>query len=377
MGKVAGMTEKGKYAMIERNNVNRFAERLLDIYTGAVLTKLIDIGYQTGLFEASTAGPATSAELSERAHLHERYVREWLGAMVTSGIYAYDPATKRYSLPEEHAVFLTGDTAQNQCPKSRMINSFSKHLPALIECFQTGDGIPYAEFRPEFTQCMDDGWRRIFDTQLVDGFIGQVDGLRAALAKGIRVLDVGCGTGHASNMLAREFPNSTFVGYDIAEDAIAVAQSEAREMGLTTSSFAVLDAVELDADSEFDLITAFDAIHDLREPDTVLRNVCKALTPAGTFLMIEHKFQSDVHENIGNPFAPLYYGLSLMHCTTVSLASGGPGLGAMWGEQTARRMLADAGFTDVTLLDSPRPQNCIFVCRRCLGSIPRLKAEAG
>ncbi len=349
--------------MAQQDAVKQFAGRLLDIYTGAVLTKLIDIGYQTGLFEASTAGPATSGELSERAQLHERYVREWLGAMVTSGIYTYDPATKRYTLPEEHAVLLTGDTAQNQCPRSRMINHFGKHLPALIECFRTGGGVPYAEFRPEFTQCMDDAWRRIFDTQLVEGFIGRVDGLRAALEKGIRALDLGCGTGHAINILAREFPNSSFVGYDIAEDAIATAQDEARKMGLTTSTFVAMDAAKLDADSGFNLIMAFDAIHDQREPDAVLRNVYKALAPAGTFLMIEYKFDSDVQNNIDNPFAPLYYGISLMHCTTVSLASGGPGLGAMWGEQTARHMLREAGFTDVTVLDSPRPQNCIFVCR--------------
>ncbi|MCP4285192.1 MAG: class I SAM-dependent methyltransferase, partial [Gammaproteobacteria bacterium] len=234
-----------------------------------------------------------------------------------------------------------------------MINHFGKHLPALIECFRTGGGVPYAEFRPEFTQCMDDAWRRIFDTQLVDGFIGRVDGLRTALEKGIRVLDIGCGTGHAANILACEFPNSTFVGYDIAEDAIAAAQNEARQMGLTTSTFDVLDVANLDVHSGFDLITAFDTIHDQREPETVLRNVCKALVPAGIFLMIEHKFQSDVQENIGNPFAPMYYGISLMHCTTVSLASGGPGLGAVWGEQTARRMLRDAGFTEVTVVDSP------------------------
>ncbi len=349
--------------MADQDNVKQFAGKLLNIYTGAVLTKLIDIGYQTGLFEASTAGPATSAELSERAQLHERYVREWLGAMVTSGIYMYDPAAKRYSLPEEHAVLLTGDTAQNQSPRSRMINHFGKHLPALIECFRTGGGIPYEEFRPEFTQCMDDAWRRIFDTQLVDGFIGRVDGLRKALEKGSRVLDIGCGTGHAANIMAREFPNSTFVGYDIAEDAIAAAQNEARQMGLTTSTFDVMDVANLDVHSGFDLITAFDAIHDQREPETVLRNMYKALVPAGTFLMIEYKFQSDVQENIGNPFAPMYYGISLMHCTTVSLASGGPGLGAVWGEQTARRMLRDAGFTEVTVVDSPRPQNYIFVCR--------------
>jgi 2-polyprenyl-3-methyl-5-hydroxy-6-metoxy-1,4-benzoquinol methylase len=349
--------------MTNPDQVKQFAGKLLNIYTGGILTKLIDIGYQTGLFEASRGGPATSEELSERAGLQERYVREWLGAMVTSGIYSYDPVLKRYALPEEHATLLTGETAQNLCPQSRMINHLGKHLPKLIECFKVGGGVPYSEFRPEFTECMDDAWRRIFDEQLVNGFMGAVEGLCGALERGIQVLDIGCGTGHATNVLAREYPNSTFIGYDIAEDAISSANVEAEAMGLTNSTFDVADVTNLAVESKFGLITAFDAIHDQREPETVLRSVRDALAPTGTFLMIEFKFNSEVHENIDNPFAPMFYGISLMHCTTVSLASGGPGLGAVWGEQTARRMLAEAGFSDVTVVDTPRPQSYIFVCR--------------
>jgi 2-polyprenyl-3-methyl-5-hydroxy-6-metoxy-1,4-benzoquinol methylase len=346
------------------DQVKKFAGKILNIYTGSVLTKLIDIGYQTGLFEASRSGPATSKELSERAGLQERYVREWLGAMVTSDIYRYDVELERYSLPEEHAVLLTGETAQNQCPSSRIINHFGKHLPKLIECFRVGGGVSYSEFRPEFTECMDDAWRRIFDDQLISGFMGSVEGIVEALETGIRVLDIGCGTGHATNVLARGFPNSTFIGYDIAEDAIDSAKAEAEEMGLTNSTFDVVDVSTMEVESKFDLITAFDAVHDQKEPEAVLRGVRDALAPTGTFLMIEFKFSSEVHENIGNPFAPLYYGISLMHCTTVSLASGGPGLGAVWGEQTARRMLAEAGFGYVAVVDTPRPQNYLFVCRQ-------------
>ena len=349
--------------MANPNDIQQFAGKLLNIYTGGVLTKLIDIGYQTGLFEISKLGPATSIELAERAGLQERYVREWLGAMVTSGIYLYDPDSKRYTLPDAHAQLLTGNGAKNISPMSRAINHFGSHLPKLIQCFREGGGVPYSDFRPEFTQCMDDNWRRIFDEQLVEGFIGAVAGLKEKLDSGIRVLDIGCGTGHATNVLAQAFPTSTFVGYDIAEDAIADAQKEATQLGLSNSEFAVADVTTLDTSTQFDLITAFDAIHDLREPDTVLHSVRNALDPKGTFLMIEFKFQSEVQDNIGNPFAPMYYGISLMHCTTVSLASGGPGLGAVWGEQTARQMLTEAGFSRIDVVDAPRPQNCIFICQ--------------
>lgn len=348
--------------MSDPDLVKQFGGKLLGIYTGAVLTKLIEVGYQVGLFEASRAGPATSEELSERAGLKERYVREWLGAMATGGIYSYDAATKRFTLPEEHAALLTGNGAQNASPMSRMLNHFGTHLPKLIACFREGGGIPYAAYRPVFTQCMDDSWRRIYNQLLVDGFIAAVDGVPQALRRGIRVLDVGCGTGHAMNLLAREFSASRFWGYDIADDAIESARAEARQMGLSNVNFEVVDVADFRAEPKFDLITAFDAVHDQKSPDGVLRSVHRALAPEGIFLMVEFKFSSRVDENIENPFAPLYYGISLMHCMPVSLALGGKGLGTVWGAQTAREYLADAGFRKVTMLDAPRPQNCIFVC---------------
>jgi ubiquinone/menaquinone biosynthesis C-methylase UbiE len=343
--------------------VKQFGAKLLGIYTGGILTKLIDLGYQLGFFEAAKMGPATSHALAERAGLKERYVREWLAAMVTSGIFAYDPETREYCLPEEHAALLTGTAHTNTAPTSRMINHFGSHLQRLVGCFRDGGGIAYSAYRPVFTQCMDDSWRRIYDNLLVTGFIGAVPGLPDALKSGISVLDIGCGIGHAMNILAREFPMSRFTGYDFAEDAIARAQEEAQAMGLSNVSFQVVDVAALPTDPKFDLITAFDAVHDQRAPAEVLRGACRALAPSGTFLMIEFKFSSNVEENINNPFAPMYYGFSLMHCMPVSLALDGEGLGTVWGEQTARQYLTDAGFSQVSMLDSPRPKNCVFVAR--------------
>jgi ubiquinone/menaquinone biosynthesis C-methylase UbiE len=341
----------------------QFGAKLVGIYTGSVLTKLIDIGYDVGLFEKSRAGPATSEELAERAGLKERYVREWLGAMATSGIYRFDPSTRRYELPEEHAALLTGESAQNMSPHSRILEHFGSHLPKLKACFRSGGGVPYSAYRPVFTQCMDDVWRRIFDQTLVSSFIGGVAGLTDRLNGGIRVLDVGCGTGHAMNILAREFTKSRFLGYDIGEDAIEAANQEAREMRLANSSFELVDVAALPAEPKFDLITAFDAIHDQKDPDAVLQGVRRALALDGVFLMVDFKFHSRVEDNLSNPFAPMYYGISLMHCMTVSLAVGGKGLGTVWGEETARQMMADAGFRHVEVLDTPRPQNYMFVCR--------------
>jgi SAM-dependent methyltransferase len=244
-----------------------------------------------------------------------------------------------------------------------MINYFGARLPNLVHCFRVGGGIPYSAYRPAFTQCMDDVWRRIYDQQLLPGFIAVVDGLTERLRQGVRVLDIGCGTGHAVNILAREFSRSRFYGYDIAEDAIESARSEARNMNLPNASFEIVDVTNLPNEPQFDFITAFDAIHDQKDPDYVLRGINQALAPDGAFLMIDFKFSSHVEENIKNPFAPMYYGLSLMHCMPVSLALGGKGLGAVWGEEIAREMLIRAGFGSVNILDTPRPQNCVYVCK--------------
>ena len=210
-------------------------------------------------------------------------------------------------------------------------------------------------------QAVDSGQLRFLG--LINGFIGAVPGLTDQLRSGIKVMDIGCGSGHAMNILAREFPHSQFVGHDIGVDAIAAAQAEASAMGVSNSRFEVVDVSQAEGESGFDLITAFDAIHDQRSPHDVLNAVSQRLKPGGIFLMIEFKFSSQLEENIGNPFAAMYYSISLMHCMPVSLAVGGAGLGTVWGEQTARRLLGQAGLHDVQVLDSPRPQNCIFVCR--------------
>ena len=135
-------------------------------------------------------------------------------------------------------------------------------------------------------------------------------------------------------------------------------------MGLSNAHFEALDVSRFPAEPKFELITTFDTIHDQVEPANVLRCVHEALAPDGIFLMVDFKFSSHVEDNIGNPFAPVYYGISTLHCMTVSLAHGGAGLGTMWGQELATKMLHEAGFCQVAVLDSPRPQNLIYVCRK-------------
>ena len=350
-------------AELDGQAVEVFARRLLDVFTGSGLTKLIGLGYRTGLFEAAARGPATSAVLADRAGLDERYVREWLGAMVTGGFFEYEPAEGRYTFPAEHAALLTGPGARNAAPVSGLLESFGAVLPELERCFHNGGGVPYSAFRPQFTNHMDDVWRRIYDEHLLTGFLAAVPGLTEQLTAGARVLDLGCGTGHAVNLMAQAYPGSTFVGYDIAADAIEAAEHERVAIGVVNARFAVLDVTQLPAAPAFDVITVFDAIHDQVAPDVVLRRIHDALRPDGMFVMVDFKFSSHLERNLANPFAPLHYAISVMHCMTVSLAEGGAGLGTVWGEELARKMLTQAGFGSVQVIDSPRPQNCIYISR--------------
>ncbi len=347
---------------LDRKRVQEFARKVFGFYTGGVLTLMIELGYRNGLFDAAAQGPATSAELAARAGLDERYVREWLGAMAAGGVVDYDAATGRFTLPAEHAQCLTGPSSRNLAPGSQTLRMLATRLPKVAECFREGGGVPYSAFQPDFTEAMDASWRRIYDGLLIKAFLPLVKGVPERLQHGIRVADVGCGTGHAVNVMAREYPRSTFVGFDLGEEAITRARAEAGAMGLANARFERIDVTALPSEPKFDLITSFDAIHDQRDPATALRRIAGALAADGLYLMMEPRASSALADNVGQPFAPYMYGISVLHCMTVSLAEGGAGLGTAWGEQLARRMLAEAGFSRVEALEAPGPQNTIYVC---------------
>lgn len=349
---------------IDEARVEEFAFRLLSAYTEGMVGLMIDLGYRTGMLEALAAGPGTSHELAERAGLTERYVRECLGALVTSGIVDYDAETSSYCLPAEHAICLTGPGSLNLAPLSQINSLLGKHVGAVARSARDGGGVPYEEFRPEFTEVMDGMSRGLMDGQLLDGILPLTGGLPARLDAGVRVADIGCGTGHAVNLLARAYPRSTFVGYDIGADAIASAQAEAEAWGLTNASFEVLDVAQLPAVPPFQAVFAFDAIHDQVDPVAVLERVHGALAPGGVFVMMDIKAASALQDNIGNPLSPFLYGISTLHCMTVSLAHGGAGLGTVWGRDLALRMLTDAGFDDVAVHDVPDdPIDSLYVAK--------------
>ena len=345
-----------------------FAERMLDALNAGALAVMISVGHRTGLLDAlAAAGPSTSGELAEAAGLDERYVREWLGAMVTGRVVEADPATGRHVLPAEHARWLTRAAApDNLAVTAQYVPLLGAVEDAVVRCFREGGGVPYSAF-PRFHEVMAEDSDQTVVSALESAILPLVDGLAERLDEGIDVLDLGCGRGHALLALARRFPRSRFTGMDLSGEALGHARAAARAGGLANLAFEERDLTTFDRDaprSAYDLVATFDAVHDQADPAALLRGVRRALRPDGVYLMQDIAASSHQHENIDHPLGPLLYTVSTMHCMTVSLAQGGVGLGTMWGDATARALLADAGFGAVErhLLDHD-PVNAYYVIR--------------
>jgi len=326
-----------------------FPERMLSILNDGMLCLMTSIGHRAGLFDTmSEMEPATSQEIARAAKLNERYVREWLGGMVTGRIIEYDPATAKYSLPPEHAAVLARAAGiDNMSVLAQYIALMGNVEDKIVECFHKGGGVPYSAY-PKFQELQAEETKRVFDARLVDQIL-PLTGMEDRLREGADVLDVGCGEGHGINLMARAFPKSRFYGYDISRDGIGAARSEAKKMKLANARFKIADVSKLEDKNRFDLITAFDAIHDQAKPAKVLKGISRALRKNGVFLMADIAASSNLHENMENPLAPTLYTISTMHCMTVSLAYGGDGLGTVWGRQKAVEMLGQAGFGNVEI----------------------------
>ena len=327
---------------------NAFAERMVGMLNEAALSMMVSIGHRTGLFDAmATLPPSTSHQIAEKLDLQERYVREWLGALATGHIVEYDPISQSYELPDEHARWLTRKFSPENMAVAHQWTSVLGHVESdVVEKFRHGGGVHYDCFH-RFHEVMAAESAQTVVAALTDHVLPLARGLRDQLRSGIDVLDIGCGSGQAACALARVFPNSQFAGYDLCDEAIVAARDEARRRGLTNIHFETRDITDLQEPECYDLVTAFDVIHDQKAPGTVLSQVHRAIRPGGTFLMQDIRASSHLESNLDHPMGPFLYTISTMHCMTVSLAQGGDGLGTVWGEELALKMLHDAGFADV------------------------------
>ena len=345
-----------------------FEEKVVDMLNFGSLALMTSLGHRTGLFDAmSDMLHSTSDEIAKRAGLNERYVREWLGAMTTAGIVDHHGGDNTYRLPPEHAACLTRSSAPNN------LAAFTQYVAVLgavedqiLEAFSHGKGVPYSSYK-RFHEVMAEDSGQTVVAALNDHIVPLVPDLSKRLGEGIDVVDIGCGSGRAVALLAAHYPNSRFTGLDISEEAVAAASETVKRDNLGNAEFRVQDTTVSFARDKYGLITAFDAIHDQAKPEQLLANIYEALAPGGTLLMQDIGASSRVENNMDHPIAPFLYTISCMHCMSVSLAGGGPGLGAMWGKEKALEMLKNAGFGDVRVEQlSHDIQNYYYITEKSL-----------
>jgi SAM-dependent methyltransferase len=358
-------TLKEPETALDEAALEAFADRMIGVLNDACTALMTSIGHQTGLFSTLAAtGPATSLEVAEAGGLNERYVREWLNAMTTARLVRYDPETRSYTLPREHVAWLVDGAGPDNLARIMLfVPMIAEVEQGIVRCFREGGGLPYAAYS-RFHAVMAEDSTAVVDATLLQQTVPLLDGLDARLRVGVDVADIGCGSGHLINVLAREYPASRFTGFDFSEEVIAAGRAEAEAWGLSNATFELCDVATLDRPNTFDVITAFDAIHDQAHPARVLAAVARALRPGGTFLMVDIHAGSAVEDNLDLVWATFLYTVSTMHCMPVSLGLDGDGLGAVWGEQLATRMLHEAGFTHVavhTVEDDPL--NSYYVVR--------------
>ncbi|MEX2236271.1 MAG: class I SAM-dependent methyltransferase [Dehalococcoidia bacterium] len=335
-------------AAIDEAKAEAFAGQMIGLVNGSMLGLQISIGHQVGLFDKmAELPPSTSQEIADATNLNERYVREWLGSMTTGRLVDYDPPSGKYSLAPEHAGFLTRAAGPNNLAAMfQFLPEMGRVEEKIIACFRNGGGVGYDAY-PRFVELMREESAAVVDATLVDVTLPLVAGLPEKLELGIDVADVGCGAGHAINLMAKTYPNSRFAGYDFSDEALGVARAEAEEWGLKNAKFEARDAANLGINEQVDLVTTFDSVHDQAHPAEMLASLYAALKPGGDYLCVDIAASSKLEENMEHPLAPMLYTISTLHCMTVSLAYDGVGLGTVWGEQKALEMMTDAGFTGI------------------------------
>ncbi len=355
------MATLGTARQFDESKFNAFMGQVVNDMGAAMHSTLILIGDKLGLYRAMMgAGPLTPAELAGKTGSAERYVREWLNANAASGYVTYDPASQRYELPPEQAFALsTLDIAG----AFEVVSACVKDEPRITEAFRSGKGVGWHEH----DACLFSGTERFFRpnyaAHLISEWIPALDGVDAKLRSGGSVADVGCGHGASTILMAGAYPKARFTGFDYHQRSIERARTAAREAGLASRlTFQAITAKEFPAGDGYDLVTFFDCLHDMGDPEGAARHVLSTLKHDGTWMIVE-PFANDAPEQNHNPVGRIYYSASTMICTPASLSQEvGAALGAQAGEARLRGIVQAAGFTRFRRA-AETPFNLVFEAR--------------
>jgi SAM-dependent methyltransferase len=328
-----------------KEKAEKFTLGVVNDLAAAVHGAMTYIGDKLGIFKAMAAsGPVTSAELSRATGLNERYLREWLGSMAAAQYVEYDPESRRYLLPAEHAAPLANENSPV------FLGGFFQSIIANVsvaakvaEAFKTGKGVPQSEYPAETFEAIERTTAPWYKNHLVRKWVPLMPQVKAKLEAGGTALDVGCGSGRAAIELSKGFPAARVFGFDNHGPSIERARANAQAEGVGDRvKFELVDCTRL-PQREFDFISTFDVVHDSVDPAGLLSSIRKALAKDGTYLMLEINASDKVEQNI-SPMGRMLYSISTLYCMTVSLAHGGAGIGALMGEQKARELVEMAGF---------------------------------
>jgi SAM-dependent methyltransferase len=329
--------------------VHEFVHKAFGDIAGALTASLVVIGDKLGLYRALAGnGGLTSTELAAKTGTGERYVREWLSGQAASGYVTYDPATGRYTLPDAHAAALT-DEDSPACVLGGFqgMTAAMKATPKVIAAFRNGGGVGWHEHDPELFAGVERFFRPGYLANLVDAWLPALDGVTAKLGRGATVADVGCGHGASTIIMGKAFPRSSFVGFDYHQPSIDAANERARQAGIGGTVRFEMATAKAYPGAGYDLVTCFDCLHDMGDPEGAARHVRQSLAPDGTFMLVEPFANDRVEDNL-NPVGRLFYSVSTIVCTPASLSQEvGTALGAQAGEARLTDILRRAGFTRV------------------------------
>jgi len=327
---------------INEAKLNEFLGKAVGDLGAAMSATLMLVGDRLGLYKALAKESLTSSELAQRTNTNERYVREWLGNQGAGGYVQFDSRNNKWSLSPEQALCLADPDGPVDIPGAYNIIEATFHaLGRTLENFKTGQGMEWGEHHP----CLFHGTERFFragyNANLLTSWLPALDGVVEKLKRGAKVADVGCGHGASTVLMAKAFPNSTFVGYDYHGASIKTARERASAAGTRNAAFEEADAVSYSG-KEFDLIAFFDCLHDMGDPVGVSRHARQALKNDGTAMIVEPFANDRVEDNL-NPVGRVMYGASSQICVPVSLARKGPALGAQAGEARLREVVVTGG----------------------------------
>ena len=340
---------------IDPNVLMSFVFRAVDEVGATLNAALVVLGDELGWYRAlADRGPLTPAELAEATGTAVPYAREWLNAQAAGSFLTYDAGSGRYALPAEHAVALTDESSPAFLPGLFQIAIGTvRDATRIADAARLGSGVGWDEHNHDVHHGCERFFRPGYHAHLVDEWLPAI-GVTEKLTAGASVADVGCGHGASTVLMAQAFPASRFVGSDYHAPSIEVARQRAAEAGVADRvTFEVATAQGFPGQG-YDLVTTFDALHDMGDPVGAARRVYEALAPEGTWLVVEPMAGDHVEDNL-NPVGRVYYGFSTLLCTPASLAQDvGLAIGTQAGPARIAEIVGQAGFTRVrTAAETP------------------------